>query len=136
MAFLRLLLAASVALSANAQRVITTVAGTDWLFSGDGRLAKDAPIGGIEGLDVAVDRNGNIFIADSDNYIVFRVTPDGVIRSYAGNGIKFTSGDGGLAVNAAVILPTAIALDNQGNLFIAEFGSQIRKVTPDGVITT
>ncbi len=136
MSLKRLLPAALLLLPLTAQRVITTVAGTDWLFPGDGRAAKDAPIGGIGGLDIAADLNGNLYIADSDNSIVFRVTPDGLIHSYAGNGIKFRSGDGGLAANAAVVQPTAIAVDNQGNLFIAEYGSQIRKVTPDGVITT
>jgi uncharacterized protein (TIGR03437 family) len=136
MVLTRLLLAASLVLQAQAQRVITTVAGTDWLFPGDGRQAKDAPIGGIEGLDLALDKGGNLYIADSANNIVFRVTPDGVLRSYAGNGLKFTSGDGGLAVNAGLDYPTAIAVDNQGNLYIAEYGSHIRKVTPDGVITT
>jgi len=117
------------------QRVITTVAGTDWLFPGDGRPAKDAPIGGVGGLDVAVDSAGNYYVCDADNYMVFRVTPDGIIHSFAGNGINFSSGDGGLAVNAALFIPTAVATDRAGNVYIAEYASRVRKVTPDGIIS-
>jgi hypothetical protein len=90
---------------ASGQRVITTVAGADWLFPGDGQPAKNAPIGGVGGLDVAFDSNGNYYVCDTDNYMVFRVTPDGIIHAFAGNGINFVSGDAGLAVNAAYSYP-------------------------------
>src|SRR5215831_13490735 len=59
-----------------AQNVITTIAGTDWLFPGDGRQATKAPIGGVFYLGVAVDRHGAFYIADADNEMVFKVTPD------------------------------------------------------------
>jgi uncharacterized protein (TIGR03437 family) len=123
---------------ASAQRVITTFAGTDWLFSGDGGPAKNAPISGQGGLDVAVDSNGNYYICDENNYMVFKVTPDGVIHNFAGNGFgqSFASGDGGLAVDAALFIPLAVAVDPSGNVFITEYDQRIRKVTPDGIITT
>ncbi len=120
------------------QRVITTVAGTDWLFSGDGGPAKNAPISGEGGMDVAVDSKGNYYICDQDNYMVFKVTPDGIIHNFAGNGFgqSFASGDGGLAVDAALFIPFAVAVDPSGNVFITEYDQRIRKVTPDGIITT
>ena len=118
------------------QRVITTVAGTDWLFPGDGRPARNAPLGGSGGLDVAVDSAGNYYICDSDNLSVFKVTPDGIIHNFAGNGFgnTFASGNGGLAINAALFFPISVAIDRAGNVYIGEYYGTVRKVTPDGVI--
>jgi uncharacterized protein (TIGR03437 family) len=125
------------AASAHAQRVITTIAGADWLFPGDGRPAINAPLSGaLYGLDVTTDNKGNYFIADGDNFMVMRVGPDGIVNVVAGNGINFSCGDGGLAINACLAAPTAIALDSQGNIYVAESANRIRKITPDGLITT
>ena len=66
-----------------AQRVITTYAGADWLFPGDGRPAINAPLGGTLSLDLATDRNGNYYICDEDNSMVMRVGPDGIINVVA-----------------------------------------------------
>ncbi len=128
-------IAAGLAAIAPAQ-VITTFAGAEWLFPGDGRPALQAPIGGLFSLDVATDRNGNYYICDADNGMVMRVGADGIINVVAGNGLLTRSGDGGLAVNAALDTPLGIAVDALGNLYIAEFGSHVRKVTPDGIIQT
>ena len=57
------LLLVLLAIPGSAQRVITTVVGADWLFPGDGKPALIAPISGANGMDVAVDRNGNFYIA-------------------------------------------------------------------------
>jgi uncharacterized protein (TIGR03437 family) len=118
----------------SAAQIITTVAGTDWLFPGDGRLAKDAPLSGLGNFAITVDQAGIPYIADTDSAMVLRVTSDGIIHSFAGNGYNLKSGDGGLAVNAG-ITPAGIALDSQGNLYITDL-DQIRKVTPDGIIST
>jgi uncharacterized protein (TIGR03437 family) len=117
-----------------AQGVITTVAGTDWLFPGDGRPALNAPLSGATGLSVTVDGSGNYYIADPGNFMAMRVGPDGILNVIAGNGVNFVSGDGGPGVNASLILPTAIAVDAAGNVFIAEGDSRVRKLTTDGKI--
>ena len=98
-------------------------------YSGDGGPATSAQLHYPEGL--AVDRDGNLYIADNGNNRVRRVTPDGIITTIAGGG---QSGDGGPAVNARVN-PYSLAVDNAGNLFVRDIG-RIRKVTPTGIITT
>jgi uncharacterized protein (TIGR03437 family) len=113
-------------------RVITTIAGTDWLFPGNGQAAINAPLSGTFGLDVAVDKLGNYYIADNGNLEVMRVGSDGILDVIAGNGILFSSGDGGLAVNASLFQPTAVAVDSQGNVYIADYGGNVRKVTSSG----
>jgi uncharacterized protein (TIGR03437 family) len=117
-----------------AQNVITTFAGADWLFPGDGRPAINAPLGGTLSLDLAIDRNGNYYICDEDNSMVMRVGPDGIINVVAGNGLLGTSGDGGLAVNASLNTPLSVAVDADGNIYIGESGGSVRKVTTDGII--
>src|SRR6266478_4027995 len=117
-------------------RVITTVAGSEWLFPGDGRPAIQAALGGPLSLDVATDASGNFYIADTDNCIIVKVGADGIANVVAGNGLLGVSGDNGLAVNAALDLPTSLAVDANGNIYIGEYGGRIRKVTPDGIIRT
>jgi uncharacterized protein (TIGR03437 family) len=87
--------------------------------------------------DVAVDSAGNVYIADSHNFRVRKVSPLGVITTVAGNGVDGFSGDGGLATTASLGIPAGIALDASGNLFIADVQQSIvRKVSPGGIITT
>jgi uncharacterized protein (TIGR03437 family) len=119
-----------------AQRVITTFAGADWLFPGDGRAAINAPLGGTFSLDLATDRNGNYYICDGDNSMIMRVGPDGIINVVAGNGLLTKSGDGGLAVNASLNTPISVAVDAAGNIYIGESGGTVRRVTTDGIINT
>ena len=106
-------------------------------FSGDGDNAKGSGLSNI--LDVAVDQNtGDVFIADSLNSRVRWVTPSGIITTYAGNGSRGYSGDGGAASAAALYFPSAVALDSAGNLYIADYGNAtVRKVNRQTkVITT
>jgi sugar lactone lactonase YvrE len=112
--------------------IITTVAGNGTLgYSGDGGPATSATLAQVTG--VAVDGAGNVLIAAFD--VVRKVTPDGIITSVAG-GPAQALGDGGPATNAHV-QPWGIAVDNNGNIFIADYlGRRIRKVSSNGTITT
>lgn len=112
--------------------IITTIAGTGRAgFSGDGGPATAAelnyPIG------IALDAAGNLHIADSVNYRIRKVAPDGTISTFAGNGKAGHSGDGGPAREAEVT-PQDLAMDSTGNLYI--LGSGIRKISPKGIIST
>lgn len=115
---------------------ITTVAGNgNASFSGDGGPATDAELNEPSG--VAVDAGGDLYIADFSNNRIRKVTPDGVISTVAGDGQFSYDGDGGQAIDAGIGTPSAVAVDGSGNLYIADFNnSNIRKVTPAGVITT
>src|ERR1700690_2589132 len=110
------------ATAALSQGVITTVAGTDWLFPGNGGPATNAPLRQTFGLDLSVDAKGNYYIADDGNLMAMRVGTDGIINVVAGNGFAFVSGNGGLAVNAGVLNPISVALDAAGDVYIGEFG--------------
>jgi uncharacterized protein (TIGR03437 family) len=122
----------------NSNGIITTVAGSGSNkvggFSGDGGPATSAALRAPSG--VAVDATGNLIIADQGNNRIRRVTSDGVIRTIAGDGRQLYAGDGGQASTASLYGPFAVAIDSQGNLYIAENNNRIRKVAPDGVITT
>lgn len=116
--------------------IISTVAGSGFVgYTGDGGPAISAGLYGPIGL--ATDGAGNLFIADNQNNVIRKVTSGGIISTVAGNGSQGYSGDGGPAVNAALNLPTGVAADASGNLFIADSGNdRIRKVTPSGTIST
>jgi len=115
--------------------VISTVAGIEIVvFSGDGGPATSAVL--YDPTGVALDAAGNLYIADSHNQRIRKVTRDGIISTVAGGGTQ-DQGDGGPATSARLYDPEGIALDAAGNLFIADnFGGCIRKVTPNGIITT
>ena len=86
---------------------------------------------------MALDAQGNLYFADSDTHRIHKVTPQGGILTVAGTGVGGFSGDDGLAVNARVQGPRGIAIDDEGTLYIADTGNnRIRKVSPDGRITT
>jgi len=115
-------------------QVITTVAGGQWVFRGDGGLATSAPLGAI--TSVAVDATGNVYAGDLDNNLVVKISRPGVLTVVAGNGIWGYSGDGGPAT-AASLRPWGIAADSAGNLYVADRNNgRIRKVTLGGAITT
>jgi uncharacterized protein (TIGR03437 family) len=115
---------------------ITTVAGNGFGgYYGDGVAATDTGLNHPQG--VAVDAGGNLYIADTFSSRIRVVTPDGIIRTFAGNGIPTHAGDGGPATAASLNYPKGIAFDASGNLFIADcFNSRIRLVTADGRIST
>src|SRR5438876_3856640 len=86
---------------------------------------------------VVADQAGGFYFASIDHHRVYGVAADGAVRVIAGNGAKGSDGDGGPATSARLDTPSSLVVDLAGNLFIADSaGRGVRKVTPDGVITT
>jgi uncharacterized protein (TIGR03437 family) len=140
-----------------AQQVITTVAGTDFVYPRQPLPGPAAPLGTITGL--ALDSAGNLYLSDPSNSVVLKMNAQGILSVYAGNGTVGFSGDGEMATSAALnlnfvggfrdgftsgkisdnyeYLSGGLATDSSGNLFIADTGNhRVRKIAPSGVITT
>jgi sugar lactone lactonase YvrE len=84
-----------------------------------------------------VDSAGNLFIGDEGNFRIRKITPAGVITTVAGDGTPSYSGDGGWAISAQIRSTMAMAIDPAGNLYFSDTGNdRVRKVTPEGIITT
>jgi uncharacterized protein (TIGR03437 family) len=114
--------------------MVTVIAGDDIAgFSGDGGPAIDARLN--DPLGVAVDASGNVYIADSNNMRVRRVS-SGIIATIAGTGSGGLAGDGGPPANAQLSGPSAVAQDSLGNLYIADTGNNVIREVSAGVITT
>jgi sugar lactone lactonase YvrE len=118
------------------QGMVTIVAGNGtFRASGDGGPATSA---GMSISGIALDPTGALFIAENGNNRVRKVDSNGIITTVAGNGMGGSSGDGGSATAASVGSPSAVAVDGDGVLYIAQSGpiSRIRKVDRNGVIST
>lgn len=115
---------------------ISTIAGTGVAgFFGDGQSALKAQLNHPSG--VAVDFAGTVYIADTNNNRVRVVTPDGLMYTLAGNGNAGYFGDGGMAINGSLHAPRGVAVDGQGNFYIADtLDHRVRKVTQNGNIIT
>ena len=125
-----------VVLRLDATGLLTLVAGNGTPgYSGDGGLATSAQLNYPDG--VAVDASGNVYIADTDNHCIRKVS-NGTISTVAGNGTPGFSGDNGPATGAQLNYPAGIAVDSNGDLYIADtYNQRIRKVTfSNGLITT
>ncbi len=86
---------------------------------------------------VAVDAKGTLFVADTFNHLIKRLDPDGKVRTIAGTGKQEFSGDEGPAAQAGLATPDSLAIDSQGNIFIADRANwRVRKITRDGIIHT
>jgi len=114
--------------------VITTVAGTGTAsFTGDGSSATSAAVNHPCGL--VVDSAGNIYIADTANNVIRKVTSAGTISTFAGTGGIGNTGDEGEAAKAVLDHPIGLALDSSGQLYIADTGNnRVRVVGADGKI--
>jgi sugar lactone lactonase YvrE len=116
--------------------VITTVAGNGQEgFSGDGGAATSAQLAFPR--DVAVDAQGNLYIADTGNSRIRKVTSSGVISTIAGDGTAGFAGDGGPAAGAQLSYPAGLTVDTAGNIYIADsWNYRIRKIATNGNIQT
>jgi RHS repeat-associated protein len=116
--------------------IISTFAGTGVSGNtGDGGLATAAKLGNP--IDVAVGPDGAVYIADKDFNVIRRVSPSGIISTFAGTGTASFSGDGGLATLATLKTPTGVAVGPDGSVYITDYGNfRIRRVATNGIITT
>jgi sugar lactone lactonase YvrE len=111
--------------------VVSTIAGSTAGFAdGSGGSARFA-----QPLDVAVDAIGNIYVADNTNHRIRMISPSGTVSTLAGSGTAgYADGTGTAAMFRN---PSGLTLDNEGNIIVADrINNLVRKVTPDGVVTT
>jgi RHS repeat-associated protein len=120
----------------DANGIISTVAGSGISgYHGDGGSAVQARVNAP--YSVALDTDGSLYIADKNNFRIRKVSTNGIITTVAGNGVRGYSGDGGLAIQAKLNSPRAIAVDTAGNLYILDGGNHcIRMVDANGIIRT
>ena len=119
----------------NTSGIISTYAGNGGSgYSGDGGQATAAE---LYPHGLATDSSNNVYIADYNNHAVRKVNTSGVISTFAGNGLPAYSGDGGQATAAQLYYPNGVAIDGNGNVYIADQdNNRIRKVNASGIITT
>jgi sugar lactone lactonase YvrE len=113
--------------------VVTTFAGSG--TSGSGYVDGTGTAARFNGADgIAVDSSGTLYVADSSNDRIRKITPSGVVTTLAGSTRGFSDGTG---TAAQFYLPVGIAVDSTGTLYVTDyFNKRIRKITPSGVVTT
>ena len=125
----------SLALALPAQQIVTTLAGTEWVFPANGAAPLDVPITPV--VASAVDPQGRLVYADALNHVVVRIETNNTVTVVAGNGVRGFSGDGGDARRASFDQPRGIAIDKAGNIYISDGRNyRVRRVDTRGIITT
>jgi hypothetical protein len=116
--------------------ILETIAGNGISgYSGDGGPAIEANL--FSPVDIKVDAEKNLYIADGRNFRIRKVNSNGIITTVAGKGTRGFSGDEDAALQAEFNGIVNVAVDSTGNLFITDFwNGRIRKVDTDGIITT
>jgi len=107
-------------------------------YRGDGGSATKVGVGLNDPVAVAMDAAGNLYIADTNNHAIRKVTASsGIITTLAGNGTSGFSGDGRSALLAQLFAPKGVAVDAAGNVYISDtLNNRIRVVAPNGIINT
>lgn len=121
----------------NALGIITTIVDSNGArgYGGDGGPAISAKIADPYGI--CIDKSGNLYFSDGSNHKVRKVSPSGIITTYAGKGTKGDSGDGGPATAAEMEFPGYMALGNSGELYISDWTAhKVRMVNALGKIST
>ena len=119
--------------------VVTTFAGAAWdAIPADGAFNGDASTATFDDPhDVACDKNGNIYVADTYNNKIRKITPAGIVSDFAGGDYYHFGEQDGQGPSATFYNPTNIAADNQGNLFTIDDGSKLlRRISSDGTVKT
>jgi len=120
--------------------------GTVTLLAGGTGVGGTGSGGGVDGVGtaatfygpraIAVDSSGNLFVADTGNYDIRKITPAGVVTTFAGSGGAQGTADG-VGAAARFFMPAGITIDSSGNLYVSDTNNcTIRKITPAGVVTT
>ncbi len=117
--------------SINSLGVVTTLTGPYKLYNGTGSAARF-----VGPTSLALDSNKNVFVADPGNHTIRKITPAGVVTTFAGQ-VGITGNTDATGIAARFKQPYGIAIDRSNNLFVTDSGSHtIRKITPAGVVTT
>ncbi|EFC47410.1 predicted protein [Naegleria gruberi] len=116
--------------------IISTIAGTGTSgYSGDGSSATSAQLNSPYGI--AISSSGEIYIADTNNNRIRKITTSGIISTIAGTGTQGYSGDGSSATSAQLYNPYGVAISSRGEIYVADYNNnRIRKITTSGIIST
>jgi prepilin-type N-terminal cleavage/methylation domain-containing protein len=113
--------------------VVTTYAGDGTLGFVNNATATSAEFSLASGL--AMDSSNNLYVGDQSNNVIRKITPAGVVTTFAGSGTAGTANGTGVA--AQFSSPAGVAVDSSNNVYVADYGNHmIRKITPAGVVTT
>ncbi len=117
--------------------IVSTIAGNGKpLFKGDGGPGTGATLNTPSGI--CIDSKDNILVADLQHHRIRKLSPDGIITTYAGNGREGNEGNGGPALSASLFMPSTMAIDHEDNVYVVNRlgnGWVIRKISANGTIT-